>query len=79
MNHELNQLIQGADIVRFVKSRRLEWLGHVRRMDSRRIAKRIADSRPVRKRITGRPRKRWLDDVEDDFEMYERDGMESDV
>ena len=28
MNHELNELIGNADIVRFIKSRRIAWLGH---------------------------------------------------
>jgi hypothetical protein len=29
MNYELNELIGNADIVRFIKSRRIAWLGHV--------------------------------------------------
>jgi len=32
-NHELNELIRNTDIVRFIKSRRMAWLGHVMRMD----------------------------------------------
>jgi hypothetical protein len=31
MNYELNELIKNADIVRFIKSRRIAWLGHVTR------------------------------------------------
>ena len=41
MNHELNELIGNADIVRFVKSRRIACLGHVMRMDEKRIPKRF--------------------------------------
>jgi len=41
MNHELNELIGNADIVRFIKSRRVAWLGHVLRMDEKRIPKRV--------------------------------------
>ena len=33
MNHELNDLIKIADIVRFVKSERMAWLGHLMRME----------------------------------------------
>jgi len=33
MNYELNELIGNSDIVRFIKSRRIAWLGHVMRMD----------------------------------------------
>ena len=29
MNHELNEFIENADIIRFIKSRRIAWLGHV--------------------------------------------------
>jgi len=36
MNCELNELIGNADIVRFIKSRRIAWLGHVMRMDDKR-------------------------------------------
>jgi hypothetical protein len=41
MNCELNEVIGNADIVRFIKSRRIAWLGHVMRMDDKRTPKRI--------------------------------------
>jgi len=41
MNYELNELTGNADIVRFIKSRRIAWLGHVMRMDDKRTTKRI--------------------------------------
>ena len=34
-NYELNDLIKKADIVRFVKSKRMAWLGHVIRMEGK--------------------------------------------
>jgi len=40
-SYELNELIENADIVRFIKSRRIAWLGHVMRMDDKRRPKRI--------------------------------------
>jgi hypothetical protein len=33
MNHELNDLIKNADIVRFVKCKRMVCFGHVMRME----------------------------------------------
>jgi hypothetical protein len=36
-NQELNELIGNADIVRFIKSRRMTCLGHVTRMEGGRI------------------------------------------
>jgi len=41
MNYELNKLIENADIARFIKSRRIAWLGHVIQMDDNRTPKRI--------------------------------------
>ena len=39
MKHELNELIENTDIVRFIKNRRIAWLGHVMRMDEKRTLK----------------------------------------
>jgi hypothetical protein len=58
MNHELNERIENADIVRFIKSKRIAWLGHVRRMAEKRTPKRVLKWKPIGKRIRGRPRKR---------------------
>jgi hypothetical protein len=41
MNHELSELIGNTDIVRFIKSRRIAWLGHVMQMDEKRTPKRV--------------------------------------
>jgi hypothetical protein len=35
INYELNKLIENADIVRFIKSRRMAWLVHVILMDGK--------------------------------------------
>ena len=54
MNYELNVLIENADVVRFIKSRRIAWLGHVMRSDDRRTPKKILEWKPIGTRITGR-------------------------
>lgn len=36
-------------------------------MDDSRTAKRIADCKPIGRRIRGRHKKKWTDDVEDDL------------
>ena len=61
MNHELNKLIENADIVRFIKSRRIAWLGHVMWMDEKRRPKRVLEWKPIGRRIRGRPRKSWIE------------------
>jgi hypothetical protein len=65
MNYELNELIENVDIVRFIKSRRIALVGHVMRMDDKRTRKRILQWKPIGKRIRGRPKKRWIADIED--------------
>jgi len=65
MDYELNELIKNADIVRFIKSRRIAWLGHVMRMDDETTPKRILERKPIGTRTRGRPRKRWIVDIEE--------------
>jgi len=67
MNYKLNELIGNADIVRFINSRRITWLGHVMRMDDKRIPKRILQWKPIGTRIRGRPRKRCITGIEEDL------------
>jgi hypothetical protein len=65
MNYELNELVGNADRVRFIKSIRIAWLGHVMRMDDKRTPKRILQRKPIGTRTRGRPRKRWIVGIED--------------
>ena len=49
-----------------IKEKRLEWTGHVVRMNHGRKIKKIFESKPEGSRRRGRPRLRWLEGVERD-------------
>jgi len=53
---EIDNLIKGADIVRFIKAQRIKWLGHIQRMDHARPATKLLDWKPIGTRPVGKPR-----------------------
>jgi hypothetical protein len=69
LNLKLNELIENADILRFIKSRRIAWLGHVMRMNDQRTPKRILVWKLIGTRTKGKPRKKWIADIEEDIQI----------
>jgi hypothetical protein len=67
-NEELDDLIQQQNIIRFIKSQRLKWIGHVERMPQEREATRIYKWKPLASRPIGRPKIRWEDDIRKDLQ-----------
>jgi hypothetical protein len=65
---EIDKLIEGADIVRFLKVQRIKCLGHIQRMDQIRPTRKLLDWKPTGTRPVGRPRQRWQEDVMEDLE-----------
>ena len=66
-NEELEEAINNENIVRYIKYKRLGWLGHVERMTNERVAKTIYKWKLYATRPKGRPRVRWEDDVRNDL------------
>ena len=66
-NEETYELYGEKTIVAEVKSARLRWLGHIERMPEERGVKKVYRQKPEGRRLPGRPRKRWLDCVEEDL------------
>jgi len=64
---EIDKLIEGADVVRFIKAQRIKWLGHIQRMDQARQTRKLFDWKPTGTRQVGRPRQRWQEDVMEDL------------
>ena len=64
---EIDKLIEGADIVRFIKAQRIKWLGQIQRMDQARPARKLLAWKPMGIRPVGRPRQRWQEDAMEDL------------
>jgi hypothetical protein len=64
---DTDKLIDGADIVRFIKAQRIKWLGHIQIKDQARQL----DWKPMGTRPVGRPRQRWQEDVMESLKKLE--------
>ena len=67
-NEELNDLYSSPNIVRVIKSRRMRCAGHVARMGEERGVYRVWVGKPKGKRLLGRPRRRWVDNIRMDIQ-----------
>jgi hypothetical protein len=65
---ELEILIKKETIVRFIKLQILRWAAHVIRTDTIiTVKKKLTEWEPCSSRPVGRPRLRWLEQVEEDL------------
>jgi hypothetical protein len=55
-NDELEDIIKGENIVRFIKSQRMRWLGHIERMQDTAIHKKMYEKLYATRR-RGRPKR----------------------
>ena len=42
-NYELENMVNGANIIRFIKAQRMKWLGRVVRLDVKRMVKSVTN------------------------------------
>jgi hypothetical protein len=66
-NEELHDLYSSPSIIRIIKSRRMRWAGHVARMREKRNVYRLLVGKPEGRRLLGRPRRRWVDNIKMDL------------
>jgi len=64
---EIDSLIEGAHIGRFIKAQRIKGLGHIQRMDQARPTRKLLDWKLMGTRPVGKPRQRWQKDVMEDL------------
>jgi len=56
-------------MVKWIKGRRISWLGHLERMEEDRMPKKIITQELEGTRRRGRPRKRYKEEVEGDLQV----------
>jgi len=67
------------DIIKFIKSQRLRWAAHIMRMEDKRTTRKITEWTPFKIRPVGRPRLRWMDQVEENLKRMKIVGWKAKV
>jgi hypothetical protein len=60
---EIMGVNEKPDIIDIIEKKRLQWHGHVKRMQEKRLPKLIMEWIPGKRRKRGRPRKTWMEGV----------------
>ena len=70
MNRELEEMSsKGEDIVKWIKTQRISWLGHLERVDEDRMPKNIFTQEMEGTRRRGGPGIGWKEEVERDLQV----------
>jgi hypothetical protein len=69
-NEEFYELYGEPDLVTCIKLKRLQWTGHIQRMEGTRIPKEVYKAKFEGVRLVGKPRKRWEDMVQQDAARF---------
>jgi hypothetical protein len=73
-NDEFHNLYSSPNIFRVIKARRMRWAGRITRVGKGRVVYSVSVGRPEGKRLLGRPRRRWEDNIEMDLREIGMDG-----
>ena len=73
---EWRKLYSSPSIFRLIISRRMRWVEHAARIRERRGVYRVLVGQPDEKRLLGRPRCRWEDNIETDLQEVGCGGMD---
>ncbi len=72
-NTRIREILRVEPVITQIERAQLKWYGHVRRMPQIRSVCHIHDWQPLGRRPVGRPRRQWMDGVN---EMVSRSGMD---
>jgi hypothetical protein len=65
--HLLDNVTEGADIVRLIKVQIIKWLGHIQKIEQARPTRKLLDLKLMGTRPVGKSRQRWQEDVMEDL------------
>jgi hypothetical protein len=65
-NKVIYTLYRDPELSAVMKLRRLQWAGHVQRLESQSITRMVMAGQMSGKRPIGNPKKRWMDAVKED-------------
>jgi hypothetical protein len=68
-NRELEELNKGENIVKWIKGRRISWMGHLERMEVDRMPKKIFTQELEGTKRRGRPGNGWREEAERDLQV----------
>jgi len=66
-NEDIRSQAKVREISVEMRKKRLQWFGHVQRRDEKVDIKRVCEMRVEGKRKRGRPKRRWMDTINDDM------------
>ena len=71
-----NDLYSSPNVVRVIKSRRMRWAEHVARKGENRGVYGALVGKPEGKRLLGKPRRRWEDNIKMDIQEVGYEGKD---
>jgi len=78
-NKEIYASVKNPTIIETIRLDRLCWFGHVHRMEKNRIPKRVIYMNLGTRRLRGRPRNEWKDEVREDGRIVGGEGWQEKV
>ncbi|XP_025193622.1 uncharacterized protein LOC112593445 [Melanaphis sacchari] len=70
-NKEIREIPKVPFITSYIKGQRIQWYGHATRQEETNETREAIENKPAGRRPKGRPKKRWMDEVQRDLERLE--------
>ena len=75
-NWEIREITEQPNLSQVAKARRMQWAGHMARMEEDRVPKKIYQAQMIGRRPVGRPRKNWDKCLIEDLRIQEIEPVE---